>query len=195
MIYESDNKNPIRLLSLRKRRNKKTSCVCHQAALTQAALTTAAAGGGRGDGGAGRPRGAREGRLPGCRRPAALGPLRTPLPRPPRPRPHCCAPSEPDLPLFTSPSLRAPARLCCTSPPRSTGHISSTTPSLHLLRAPPSPPPLGPPADPLPGRWEERPVLDPERERHRLGGRRSLPPGEGGLGWRQGGATFPKDTL
>ncbi|CAI9173775.1 unnamed protein product [Rangifer tarandus platyrhynchus] len=138
--------------------------------------------------------GAREGRArAGCQIAAARLPCvlcRTPLPRPRAPPPS----------LLRSP-LGRPASL--PRPPPSAPPQASATPA-------PADPPAASPQPPhpctcsalpqtshpwalLPGRWEERPVLDPEREGRGLGGRGWQPPGEGGSGWRQGGAAFPTE--
>lgn len=70
--------------------------------------------------------------------------------------PPCRAPRAPAftaaLPSPTPSLPPRPRTPLLHQPPRSTGHISSTTPSLHLLRAPPSPPPWAPLPTPCLGR-------------------------------------------
>lgn len=131
LIYESDNENPIRLLSLRKRScRKKAACV--SSALTQAALTAAAGGGARPAGGARGTAGRRcpPRRAPPCAAPpnlSRLPPLQPlcasltahlpPSHSPRDPVPYPAIPlSHPAIP-HCAPSLQSPV-----PPPRESGH-------------------------------------------------------------------------
>ena len=134
-------------------------------------------------GGAGGPRGAREGRLPGRRGPAAPGPLPTPPGAPPcaaassaaRPRPFCCASRSVDLHLPRALPLCDPAP-ASAAPPRDL----PTAPYPHLLCSPPGHPWATLPAPEPPPRRTALPgrVLDGEGG-YGPGGRKSQPPGEG----------------
>lgn len=131
LIYESDNENPIRLLSLRKRScRKKAACV--SSALTQAALTAAAGGGARPAGGA---RGTAGRRCPPRRAPPCAAPPN--LSRLPPLQPVCLPDRTPPA-LALSPRSRAvprdPPVAPCHPPLRTLSVVSRATPT--RIRAP-----------------------------------------------------------